>query len=269
MRRWGSSNRWWKQQSRAFTGNVQRTVKASEGQQTLVNAQRAVVDEMDSMLAGREVPEVLMKLLMPGWRNLMVNTHLRQGRDSRDWRTQIQVLDQVLARLEGTIDPADSDALPPEELLEEVENGLDAIAFEPGQRVPLINSLKRFLVGGEDPSTIPRVAVEEETVASTLGFADVDEKEAERQRLRESNEEDTSWQHWLDRVSRLHVGEWLEISEKNGGQIAIVAWSNEDNSNFVLVNRRGVKTHELLIEEPGDPAEAKERRAFSMKQISR
>lgn len=69
-------------QNRAFTGNVQRTVKSSEGQQTLQNAQRAVVSEMDNRLSGKEVPEILMKLLMPGWRNLMVNTHLRQGEDS-------------------------------------------------------------------------------------------------------------------------------------------------------------------------------------------
>ena len=66
-------------QSRAFNGNVQRTVKASEGKQTLVNAQPAVIEEPDGRFSGREVPDVMMKLLMPGWWNLMVNTHLRQG----------------------------------------------------------------------------------------------------------------------------------------------------------------------------------------------
>jgi ribosomal protein S7 len=43
-------------QNRAFTGNVQRTVKASEGQQTLLNAQRAVISEMDQRYAGRGYP---------------------------------------------------------------------------------------------------------------------------------------------------------------------------------------------------------------------
>ncbi len=100
-------------QSRAFTGNVQRTVKASEGQQTLVNAQRAVVDEMDSRLAGRQVPEVLLRLLMPGWRNLMVNTHLRQGQDSPDWERHVHALDQVFQHLEGNANPSSPDYLEP------------------------------------------------------------------------------------------------------------------------------------------------------------
>lgn len=237
-------------QTRAFSGNVQRTVKASEGQQTLVNAQRAVVEEMDQMLAGRQVPEVLMKLLMPGWRNLMVNTHLRQGRESNDWQKQIQVLEQVMKHLDGTLDPGDGNAMPPEALLAEVESGLDTIAFEPGQRAPLLNSLRRFIVEGEDPASIPRIAVEEETVATTLGFADVSEKEARRQELRITNEENETWQDWLERAGKIHVGEWLEIADNKGeADIAIVAWANQDQSNFVFVNRRGVKTHELLVEE--------------------
>jgi hypothetical protein len=89
-------------QSRAFTGNIQRTVKASEGRQTLVNAQRAVVSELGQRLVGQRVPEVLMKLLMPGWRDFIINTHLRQGEGSVAWQQQLQALDQVVAHLNGT-----------------------------------------------------------------------------------------------------------------------------------------------------------------------
>ncbi len=236
-------------QSRAFTGNVQRTVKASEGQQTLMNAQRAVVSEMDTMLSGRQVPEVLLKLLMPGWRNLLVNTHLRQGRESTDWAQQVQVLEQVLEHLDGTLDPGDSANLDPQELLQQVEQGLDSIAFEPGQRAPLINSLRRFIVDGEDPAAIPRVEVAEDTVATTLGFSDVEQKDERRRELIETFSGDEDWNSCLERASHLHIGEWLEFTEQAGAQIAIVAWSSDDKSNFVFVNRRGVKTHELIIED--------------------
>ncbi|XOV89567.1 MAG: DUF1631 family protein [Pseudomonadota bacterium] len=238
-------------QSRAFTGNVQRTVKASEGQQTLVNAQRAVVDEMDGMLSGRQIPEVLFKLLMPGWRNLLVNTHLRQGQDSSDWKRHVRALEQVVQHLDGTVDPTDKENyLAPEALLAEIEQGLDSIAFEPGQRTPLINSLRRVIVDGEDISAMPLVAVPEDGVATTLGFSEVSAKEAQRQKLREENESDDDWQTWLGRVQHLHVGEWLEIADQNEQQqIAIVAWTNEAHSTFVFVNRRGVKTHELMAED--------------------
>ena len=45
----------------------------------------------------------------------------------------------------------------------------------------------------------------------------------------------------------MHVGDWLEFTGEE--QVSIVAWCNEEATNFVFVNRRGVKTHDLMIEE--------------------
>ncbi|MDG1441795.1 MAG: DUF1631 family protein [Pseudomonadales bacterium] len=237
-------------QSRAFTGNVQRTVKASEGLQTLVNAQRAVVDEMDTRLAGRQIPEVLLRLLMPGWRNLMVNTHLRQGQDSADWRKHVQALDQVFQHLEGSANPASADYLEPAVLLKQIESGLDSISFEPGQRAPLVNSLREMMSDDMRPEQLDVVDLSESSVAETLGFGDVKARDELRETLHNEQKNNPEWKKWLDRAKNLHVGDWLEFNGDAGdNQVSIVAWSNEDNSNFVFVNRRGIKTHDLVIEE--------------------
>jgi diguanylate cyclase (GGDEF)-like protein len=237
-------------QNRAFTGNVQRTVKASEGQQTLVNAQRAVVDEMNSMLSGRQVPEVLLKLLMPGWRNLLINTHLRQGAESNDWDKHVQALEQIFQHLEGEDPSSSPDYMPPEELIDHIEQGLDSIAYEPGQRTPLINSLRKYIVEGQDASSIPMVDMPEAAVAKSLGFQEIKDREARRVSLREEHKDDREWSRCLERAEHLHVGEWLEILDSGKDDaISIVAWANEDNTNFVFVNRRGVKTYELMVEE--------------------
>lgn len=235
-------------QNRAFTGNVQRTVKASEGQQTLLNAQRAVISEMDQRYAGREVPEILYKLLMPGWRNLLVNTHLREGEESGVWQKHVQALDQVFQHLDEGADPAASpNYMRPEELLGHIEEGLDSISYEPGQRIPLINSLREVISGDASVAEMPKVSLQSETLAENLGFADVTEQEAERKRLREENESDNLWQRCFDRAQRLHVGAWVEFLKQ--GETSIVAWANEDASRFVFVNRRGVKTHDISVEE--------------------
>ena len=235
-------------QNRAFTGNVQRTVKASEGQQTLLNAQRAVISEMDQRYAGREIPEVLYKLLMPGWRNLLVNTHLREGSDSGSWEKHVQALDEVFQHLDEGSDPtASPNYMPPEELLGHIEEGLDSIAYEPGQRIPLINSLRQVISGDVTVGDMPKVALQTDTIAENLGFADVNEQEAERQRLRQENESDNFWQRCYDRAQRLHVGAWVEFLKQ--GEIPIVAWVNDEATRFVFVNRRGVKTHDISVEE--------------------
>jgi diguanylate cyclase (GGDEF)-like protein len=238
-------------QSRAFTGNIQRTVKASEGQQTLLSAQRAVVGELDQRLVGRQVPEVLMKLLMPGWRNLMVNTHLRQGQDSSDWQRQVRTLDQVVQHLDGSADPASgADYIAPEDLLAEIEQGLDSISFEPGLRAPLIKNLRELIVDRRGLEQMPMMAVNEATVASSLGFGEVGEREARRQQIVQTQAPNRNWQQCLERARRLHIGEWLDFKEeKEDNRIAIVAWANTEHSAYVFVNRRGVKTLDLMVEE--------------------
>jgi diguanylate cyclase (GGDEF)-like protein len=235
-------------QSKAFTGNIQRTVKASEGQQTLANAQRAVVSELSDRFTGRQVPEVLMKLLMPGWRNLMVNTHLRQGEESSDWRRNVQALDQIVQHLDGTASPESTpDYMPPEELVEYIEQSLDSISFEPGQRVPLVNSLRNLLVDGGAGAPVDLVDVPKDSVAEFLGFTEVDKKEARRSEILAEWQSKPEWERWLDRASNLHVGDWVEFTAED--QVSIVAWSNEEATSFVFVNRRGVKTHDLMLEE--------------------
>lgn len=235
-------------QSRAFTGNVQRTVKASEGQQTLANAQRAVVNELNSRLTGREIPEVLLRLLMPGWRNLMVNTHLRQGEDSADWQRHVQALDQVVQHTDGTASPDNTPGyMEPTELVEYIEQGLDSISFEPGQRIPLVNSLRNLLAEGGAGEPVDMAQVPKDSVAEVLGFSEVDKKEGRRSAVLAEWAARPDWERWLDRAANLHVGDWLEFTGEE--QVSIVAWCNEEASNFVFVNRRGVKTHDLMIEE--------------------
>ena len=237
-------------QNRAFTGNMQRAVKASQGQATLANAQRAVVSEMDNRYAGREIPEVFYKLLMPGWRNLLVNTHLRQGSQSPEWKKHVRALDQVFQQLDPNSDPKASPGyMEPEELIAHIESSLDSIAFEPGQRIPLINSLRQVMSGEVAPGEMPTIALAKNTIAEDLGFADVTNREETRRNIREFHSADLSWQRCLEKVQALHVGTWLEFTLKAEPEISIVAWINEESTQFVFVNRRGIKTYDLAAEE--------------------
>jgi diguanylate cyclase (GGDEF)-like protein len=238
-------------QSRAFTGNVQRAVWASEGQQTLVNAQRAVVSELDQLLAGQRVPVAMMEQLMPGWRNLMVNTHLRQGQDSDDWRQQLQALEQIVEHFNGTADSATSENYKtPEALLEQIDQGLDSIAFEPGKRAPLLNVLRELIVDRKDLDQVATIEIGPDSMTETLGFSETAERDKRRKRLRAEFADNHEWQQCLERASRLYVGEWLSFtSPEDEDEIAIVAWTNTEHANYVFVNRRGVKTVESIVED--------------------
>ncbi|MCZ6890843.1 MAG: DUF1631 family protein [Gammaproteobacteria bacterium] len=236
-------------QTRAYSNNFDRTVKACEGQERLARSQRAVLAEMESRLVGSQVPAVILKLLVPGWRNLLVNTHLRKGSESEAWRNYLGVIDQWLAHLDPDKDEkASPDYMPPDKLLVAVSDGLESISYEPGQRVPLLNSLQDYLAGREDPA-VNMVLVGEKETAEVLEFdsdivvqepipAGVDERDAD------------DWRDALARVRRIQAGDWIALTGDQGHtQILSTAWIGEQHASFVFVNRKGVKERELTLKQ--------------------
>ena len=126
----------------------------------------------------------------------------------------------MMAFLDGEAAEAD-----PEELIQEIESGLDSIAFEPGQRVPLVNFLRKIIVDGDPDETVRLVEVPREGVAQTLGSSDVIRRETVREQIRDEQKDNADCAFWRDPASRLHVGEWLEISATaDESRIAIIAW---------------------------------------------
>jgi len=241
-------------QTRAYRGNVERTIRASEGQQKLARARKAVVDEMDQRISGKQVPDLLLELLNPGWRNLLVHTHLRQGVDSNEWHDQLALVDQLWGQLEESIEPGTDEFVDPDLLLKRVVDGLNSISFDPSKRTPLIMNLSSALVGDTTgkKSTVTASPVEPSGVADALGL---DGLLPETEPASEAEDEDLrqSWAKAVDRARRIQVGEWLATSDPQGRPLILtVAFIGDDASGFVLVNRKGVKTRELTLKEMGD-----------------
>lgn len=241
-------------QSKAFRGNVERTVRASEGQQKLAGARRAVVGALSERIEGQQVPKLLLDLLNPGWRNLMVHTHLRNGMDSNEWRDGLAVVDQLQAQLSGASQPGSDDYIEPETLLKQVVEGLNSISFEPGKRTPLVMKLSDALIGDTtgEKTEVQSVSVEVGAAAQALGLSGM-LPDADPEIESDDEQERNSWETALDRARRLSVGEWLAMSDEAGKPLILsVAFVGEDYANFVLVNRKGVKVRELELKEMAD-----------------
>ncbi len=238
-------------QVRTYRGNVERTVRASEGQQKLARARRTVLKELAERIGGRDVPELALKLLNPGWRNLLVHTHLRRGPESHEWRDQLAVLDQLIGQLSGGIERGSEAYIEPETLLKRVVEGLNSISFDPSKRTPLIMALSEVLVGDTAGKRAPvRYAkVAEDDVAAAVGLEGLLQEldpqiEADDEGLRRS------WQKAVERARRVQVGEWLATSDRQGRPLILtVAFVGDEASSFVLVNRKGLKIRELSLQE--------------------
>ncbi|MCZ6617131.1 MAG: DUF1631 family protein, partial [Gammaproteobacteria bacterium] len=241
-------------QTRTYRGNVERTVRTSEGRQKLSRARRAVLDEMGGRLGGKEVPDLLLMLLNPGWRNLMVHTHLRSGVDSSEWHEQLATIDQIWAQLNGEVQPGDDAYIDPEQLLKRVVDGLDNISFDPSKRTPLIMSLSSALVGDTTGRKLPvtTTRIEPRGVPGALGLEGL---LPETDPVIESEDEEVrqSWSNAVDRARRIQIGEWLAASDREGRPLILtVAYIGDDSGSFVLVNRKGIKTRELTLQDMAD-----------------
>jgi diguanylate cyclase (GGDEF)-like protein len=238
-------------QVRTYRGNVERTVRASEGQQKLSRARRAVLREMEDRIGGREVPELVLRLLNPGWRNLLVHTHLRRGPESHEWRDQLALLDQLMGQLCGDIEPGSAAHMEPEKLLKRVVEGLNSISFDPSKRTPLIMALSDALVGDTAGKRAP-VRYEDipaDGVARALGLEGL-LQELDPQIEADDETVQQSWNKAVERARRIQVGEWLATSDRQGRPLILtIAFVGDEASAFVLVNRKGVKIRELTLQE--------------------
>lgn len=241
-------------QSRTYRGNVERTVRASEGQQKLARARREVVSEMSARLDDQEVPELLVELLNPGWRNLSVHTHLRKGGDSPEWRDQLAIVDQVKGQLSGQIGPDSPEYVEPEALLRNVVEGLNSISFDPAKRTPLIMRMSSALVGDTAGVKAQSKKIQvgagqtEEVLGLTGMLPEMDPRPADADEATLD-----SWEESLERARRIQVGEWLATTDKEGRPLILsVAFVGDDASSFVLVNRKGVRTISCSLQEMAD-----------------
>ncbi|MEM9622309.1 MAG: DUF1631 family protein [Pseudomonadota bacterium] len=238
-------------QSRTYRGNVERTVRASEGQQKLARARRAVVNEVRDIIGEQDVPELVLELLNPGWRNLLVHTHLRHGPDSHEWRDQVAIVEQLQEQLSGEVQPGSENYVEPEKLLRRVVDGLNSISFDPSKRTPLIMRMSSALVGDTTGKKAPvnKVSVADTAIEDVMGLTDVlpdvdPQIESGDESVRDN------WNRAVERARRIQVGEWLAASDREGRPMILsVAFVGDESSSFVLVNRKGVKTLERNLKE--------------------
>ena len=238
-------------QARTYRGNVERTVRASEGQQKLARARRRVANEIGDRIADKDVPELLLELLNPGWRNLLVHTHLRHGFESNEWRDQVSIVEQLQGQLDGEITESSPDYVEPETLLKRVVEGLNSISFDPSKRTPLIMKLSSALVGDTAGKKAPisKVPVAKEKLEDALGLTGLLPEANPRI---ESTDEGVrnSFERAVERARRIQVGEWLATSDREARPLILsVAFVGDEATSFVLVNRKGIKTLEPTLKE--------------------
>jgi len=76
--------------------HIARLQAGLEGWQKMGQANRAITQQIEQRIAGREVPEVVLEFFNPGWRNYLIRVLLRHGAGSQEEAEAWQAVDRLL-----------------------------------------------------------------------------------------------------------------------------------------------------------------------------
>lgn len=227
------------EQSKAYLRNVERVAQTSEGRDRVRRARYAVVQEINRRYAGCQVPDVLPELLQVGWQSLLELSWLRAESDrSHHWHL-FELLDNLVALLGGEAAqprPTEDD---PRRLLQQVQDELASIAFDPFRRKQVENRLRRLLLfpdhGDRALITMPRLPQDDDTSASPAAPEGVSQR---------------AWQQALERCTELSVGDRLRLLDgESGHRDTRIAWARTDGGLFTLVDHRGLRVRDIDLAE--------------------
>lgn len=210
----------------------QRVCEAEEGKARAEQARREVVTVLDNRMAGRQLPDVVVRLLHQGWQQVLYLTWLHEGENSPLWQQQVKVVDAVVW---SVLEHRDQDALEKlktlsPKLLKTLHDGLTKInhdAMETKQLLVKFRDVHHRLLKGLQTE---RVAVEPELPAQP----------AQPETAPELPEN-----HFLvKKCSQLAPGQWIEIQDNDEPRRAKLAANIRAGVKIVFTNRRGIKVQE-------------------------
>ncbi len=208
---------------------AERVREAEEGKARAEQAGDAARLYIDARLAGRQVPDVAVRLLRQGWQQVLYLTWLRQGEDSDAWRRYTKVVDALVWSVMPHRDPADLDKLRDlsPKVARALEHGLDSIQYDAGETRALLDDLlavHHSLIQGLETErvAVPKAPEPEPPAPSAL----------------------PGDHELVVRARGLRAGQWLEIGEGEDAQRAKLAANIRDGAKLVFINRRGIKVCE-------------------------
>lgn len=221
------------EQKRLYQRNLKRVTESCEGRQKVVEARREVNRALEQRIGGRQVPRALLALVDAGWRELLVQTLLREGPDSDAWGKYLGVLDDM--QVYATSVP-DQTAL--SDLLSLIKQGLARVDETQTQNPALVAELRRLLSvkvrESEGPPPLAEVPAGMVDASDPVDVGDTDEQV----------------RRWHRRAQRHEPGDWFDLgSDEDNVQQVRLAWTDTDRQLFVFVNHQGMKIQEFSLEE--------------------
>lgn len=246
----------------------QRAAETARGKEKLSVARRVVAKELLQRMDGRQLPTIVLDILSRPWANYLVLMALRNGEDSSEWRNGLRFADELVWSSLPKESPRDAERL--QRLLPQLEtalrHGLTSIASHDDDIHRTLDDLSSFYTAAlagvpvalksvrEVVDDVPAQAVVDAESAVHVAqpspveeaLRSVDSDAAGGDQLPSMADDDP----FLVQTRGLKSGAWFEFKlPEDDFERAKLSWISPFTSNFLFVNRRGLKVCERGMEE--------------------
>lgn len=250
----------------------QRAAETARGREKLSAARRLAADEMLKRIDGRQLPPIVLEILSRPWANYLVLTLLRNGEDSSEWRNGLRFADELVWSTLPKKTSRDGKRL--QRLLPQLEtalrHGLSTIASHDDDVHRTLDDLSSFYLAALAGVPVALKSVRDVVGKSASGTAENDgaggetsvdapvpspveeairsvDRDAAANALAPAMAEDDPF---LIQARGFRSGAWFEFKlPEDDFERAKLSWISPFTSNFLFVNRRGLKVCERAVEE--------------------
>ena len=239
---------------RDYEVHVSGVRRESEEKYRIECQRKELLDILDEAIGNQKIPLIVARILDAGWKNLLLRTYVREGRQGKSFRAYFEIINQLLAILTNDDKWISEKRWTGETVLELVRRGLS--------HVPLPEDKLNNLMDMLGPQ-IQMAVVEPESIEMTVlpSLKEVMEKK-QREQLKKQiagRYEEDAWKAAQDSVASMAEGDVLSIADANGRkQQHKLIWSSEDREHFVFVDGEGAKSYEFKLNDLADKILSKE-----------
>ncbi|MEO6077004.1 MAG: DUF1631 domain-containing protein [Dokdonella sp.] len=250
----------------------QRAAETARGKEKMSAARRLAADEMLKRIDGRQLPRIVLDILSRPWANYLVLTLLRSGEDSPEWRNGLRFADELVWSALPKETSLDAERL--QRLLPQLEavlrHGLTTIASHDDDVHRTLDDLSSYYAAAVAGAPVALKSVREvcgERVNEMAGSHGDDGEISIDHGLRSPVEEAIRCvdgeaaenvlapgiaedDPFLIQARGFKSGAWFEFKLPDDDfERAKLSWISPFTSNFLFVNRRGLKVCERAVEE--------------------
>jgi hypothetical protein len=242
---------------------AERSAKVMEGQERLEVAKTSTLEEIAPHVNDQQNLDFIRDFLSTHWKNLLVVTCARQGKDSEAWKQAVTTMDELIWSVKPKFTREDRQQLVAmqSKLLNNLREGMERLGMPSTERddfiAKLVHAHGRTAVNNEDATETVETPADSNTDKNRAVSDAVESPEVsvEAGAEKKAEQADTGTLVEIDdahteRARQLATGDWMEFQSSDGkAKRAKLSWISPITNTYLFTDRQGLKAGNFSLQE--------------------